>query len=108
MIIRIDGPAKSGKTWLAQALRSAQISHKRGALILDEDTPGEPEPLVEKIVKGMTLPRKGDIDLSKVPWKDEPSIIVIGDGGAQRLAKIEERFPGFTLRFGPLTQITIS
>jgi hypothetical protein len=54
-ILVITGPSQSGKTLIANALRNDQISKGKGALLVDEETQGDVEPLLEKIIKGKVL-----------------------------------------------------
>ena len=122
----ISGPAKSGKTTLAKTLRDNMISNRRGCLLLDETTEGDPKHLIEKIIVGEQFPDnvaniskvepgfndKGERDITKdvilrgldaLPWKKDPLVIVVGDKGKALLAEIEKVCPGFVNKFGPAT-----
>jgi len=91
-IIFIDGPSKSGKSFLGNALRNNQISKKQGGLLVDEDQNGEPKILLEKIIKGISLPDSA-IQAQDLPWKDEATIIFIGEKKSL-LAEFEKLTPG--------------
>lgn len=106
-IIIIDGPQGSGKTSIAVALRNNCISNGRGALLVDEDQDGELRPLLEKIIVGVALPPEGPVDAGDVPWKPEPSIIVVGKK-AKILDKFEKIVPGFNAKFGPVYRVKTS
>lgn len=77
----------------AQAIRSGRINKKCGALILDPAHPGEPRYLLEKIITG--VPFVGQ-PIDEVPWKPDPTVILVGDGASEMLAAIEKIAPGFT------------
>lgn len=94
--IRINGPAKSGKTVIANALRNYYITQRRGVLLIDENNPAETKDLVAKLVT------KEVSDWTKIdllPWKLDPVIIVIG-AQTDRLVEIENIVPGFAKKFG--------
>ena len=55
MIILIKGNASTGKSLIANALRNNQIAQGNGALLIDEDTEGDLDPLLEKIIAGKAL-----------------------------------------------------
>jgi hypothetical protein len=101
----INGPAKSGKSRLANALRNSQITNGKGALLVDDTNDGEIKPLLEKLLVGIELPRKPPADLSTLPWKDDPLVIVVG-AKAGILDDFEAALPGFKKFFGPVTTLT--
>jgi hypothetical protein len=108
----IKGPKGSGKTELANALRNSQITQSnpsegvyKGALLIDDDNDGETKPLIEKLLKGVELPDEPPADLSKLPWKDDPLIIIVGDEKGV-LKRLEKALPGFTQFFGPVRTLT--
>jgi hypothetical protein len=107
VIVIIQGPPKSGKTQLANSLRNAQISMKKGALLIDEDTQGEIKPLVEKILIGVELPPKENIpaDLKELPWKPESMVILVGERADSALQALEDAVPGFTAFHGPVNRM---
>lgn len=101
----IKGPEKSGKTQLAHALRDSQICNGKGALLIDDDNDGELKPLIEKILDGTELPDEPPADLSKLPWREDPLIILVGDK-AKMLKTFEAALPGFNKFFGPVRTLT--
>jgi len=101
MIVVIHGPPKSGKSFVATALRDLAQRMGRGVLLIDEDQDGEPERLVEKLLRGEFV--KG-AKVSDLPWKPAPQIIVVNKGG-DKLSEIESVLPGFTKAFGPVVLI---
>lgn len=106
MITVIDGPAKSGKTVLANLLRNAQITAGSGALILDNThVEHDPKALIEKLIDGDPLPEKVD-DLSKIKWKKNPVVLVVGKDGLTKLEEIEKRLPGFKKYMGPIQTLS--
>lgn len=132
-IFVIKGPAKSGKTFLANALRNTQNIQKKGpVLLLDETTDGHPLRLLEKMLAspmpldGITIPSpdgkkekaKGIVNLEDTPddamWDLEelafkpgdPLIIVVGEKGQAILDKIEDWVPGFQEKMGPRMGVT--
>jgi len=99
----ITGPAESGKTLIANALRNNQLSFKKGALLVDETTDGEIRHLIEKILVGVPLPQIIPADwATALPWKDDPMIILVGDQAGDTLAAFEGVLPGFSKKFGPI------
>lgn len=112
MITIIKGPAKSGKSQLGNALRNTHIGLSqpvegvfKGALLVDDTCDGEVKPLLEKLLIGAELPADPPEDLSKLPWKDEPLVIIIGDSG-RWLKAFEKALPGFTDYLGPVRTLT--
>jgi GTPase SAR1 family protein len=108
----IKGPKGSGKTQLANALRNSQITQSqpaegiyKGALLIDDDNDGETKPLIEKLLNGVELPDEPPADLSKLPWKDDPLIIIVGDEKPV-LKRLEKALPGFADFFGPIRTLT--
>jgi hypothetical protein len=101
-IILVSGEDKSGKSIIANALRSHQINNQMGALLIDEGNDGEVDILLEKILVGVNLPSEiPDGWEKKLPWKKNPAIILVGEKLGM-LAVFEERLPGFTKNFGPV------
>lgn len=94
----IKGPAKSGKTLIARALRNNQISNKKGALLIDEDQTGELNIQLEKIIDGANFDAKV---WKSLPWKLDAMIITVGDKD-KVLDEFEEVMPGFKEFFGPV------
>lgn len=122
MIYVIEGPAKSGKTTMAVALRSFAISNGRGALVIDEGTEGATAHQVEKLIDGDPKRAGGKVttltttngDLLKesfaadeINWKADPIVILV-NAGKDRLAEIEALVPGFTKKIGPVNMVTIN
>jgi hypothetical protein len=104
----IKGPSKTGKSLIATALRNNQISNKNGALLVDESSDGELDVLLEKLLIGINLPAVVD-NLSELPWKPEPMVILVGDkASAEWMAAFEARLPGFAAFFGPVYTINTS
>lgn len=104
MIIVIKGPAKSGKSSLAICLRNNQISNKHGALLIDEQSDGELDVLLEKIVVGVNMPAVAPKNLADIPWKPNSMVILVG-GKADMLDAIEKRLPGFRKYHGPVYHV---
>lgn len=103
-IIIIQGPAKSGKTMIAVALRNAQVAQAKGALLVDEDQDGDTAALIEKVLVGDPLPSE-PTDAKVLPWKPETDIILVGDK-AKMLDAFEALVPGFTAFHGPTFTVT--
>lgn len=103
-ITLIQGPSKTGKSLIANALRNNQISNKNGALLVDDTSGGELDVLLEKLLVGVNLPAVVD-RLHDLPWKPNPMVILVGDK-ASLLADFEARLPGFAAFFGPVYTIT--
>lgn len=108
----INGPPRSGKTQLAHALRNSHIGQSdaergiiKGALLIDDSCDGEIKPLLEKLLIEAELPAEPPTDLSKLPWKDEPLIILVGKK-AKFLDQLERALPGFAAHFGPIRTLT--
>lgn len=102
-IIVIQGPARSGKTTVANALRNNQIASKRGALLVDEANDGAPEHLLEKILRGTVL-RPG-APAAEQDWKPDCAVILVGEQAAM-LEVFEALAPGFAALHGPLYRVT--
>lgn len=122
MILFIEGPAQSGKSTMANALRNFAISNKRGALMIDDHADGAIAHHVEKIIDdgemrpkdklGRLTDPKGDVlkesfTVDEINWKADP-IIVFVNSGAKRLDEIEALIPGFTKKLGPVNVVAIS
>jgi hypothetical protein len=105
-VIIIRGPAKSGKTTIAQALRSAHINKRCGVLLIDEDNDGAVKPLIEKLLAGVELPQPPPADLSTLPWKPDPLVIIVGDASELRWLEIESAVPGFWRFMAPVYSVT--
>lgn len=101
-IIIITGPAKTGKSLVANALRNNAIAQGNGCLLIDEDQKGETKPLIEKLLDGAELPE--DPKVKDLPWKPSPLVVVVGKGAA-RLDEIEAALPGFGKLVGPVYTI---
>jgi hypothetical protein len=119
-IVIIRGDKATGKTLIANALRNNQIANKRGALLVDEDQPGEIKPLLEKLLVGVPLPTppadaddgararwREDFDINALPWKAEPMVILVG-GKEAVLDQFEEAAPGFKKLMGEVYVIDAS
>ena len=107
MIFHIEGPAGSGKSSIANAIRNGRIATDptNGALIVDEKCEGEPVHLLEKLIKGDPL--TPGTAAGKVKWKNDPTIIFVGKQIAM-LDEFEELAPGVTAKLGPIRKVTIS
>ena len=99
-IIAIKGPAKSGKSLLANSLRNTAIANGRGALLIDDHADGEAEHHLEKIIRGDSFVPGTPAD--QVNWKKEPQVILV-NSGVKRLEEFEAICPGFTEMFGPVS-----
>lgn len=112
MLYIIKGPAKSGKSTIANALRNNAISGGHPALLLD-DAAGEADPkaLVEKL---MTGPFDPAIESARQPWKKDPVgavgfvVVAVGDVGEAKLLEVEKLVPGFISTFGPTTKVSLA
>jgi hypothetical protein len=98
-IFIIQGPAMSGKSTIANALRNDAIAKGRGALLVDEKTDGEVIPLMEKIIDGVNLRPCAPAD--QQAWKKDPCVVLVGNRLGM-LDKFEEMAPGFRERLGPI------
>lgn len=122
MITIIEGPKKSGKTAMANAMRNAHIGktepmpvgapanwRPHGSLLIDDDTEGEPRHLLEKIIFGMALPADGTpIPASKVLWKVDPQVVVVGKKQEKLLDEFEKMVPGFKDKVGPVKRLKLA
>ena len=106
MIFHIEGPAKSGKSTIANAIRNDLINHKRGALLLDEQTEGEPIHLLEKLIDSAD-PFEAGTAASKTKWKKDGVVIAVGKQIAL-IDELEKLAPGFKKQFGPVSKVTLS
>lgn len=112
-IIHITGPAKSGKSLLANSMRNTQIGNGKGALLVDDTQDGEARYLLEKLVVGIPLGEKSGEGpavprpAADIPWKDDPVIIFVGDKIAL-LDEFEKIAPGFTKMFGPVREMALA
>lgn len=107
-IFLIQGASGTGKSTIANALRNNQVAHKKGALIVDEASDAEAKPLLEKLLVGAELPQPAPAGWqSKLPWKDSPTVILVG-AKAALLDVFEEMLPGFRQKFGPVHLVQTS
>lgn len=104
-IIHIVGPAKSGKTTVAQALRSLHLNQHRGVLLIDEQQEAKTADLILKIMTD--VPTGKEKSAADFRWKDDPVVILVGDQ-SRRLKEIEEIVPGFAKKFGKVYSISTS
>lgn len=117
----ITGPAKSGKTLIASALRNNKINQREGALLIDEHMDLQDiGPHIEKILVGATFPKDpppspaeswlddGPNGKPLLPWKTNPTIIVTGDRAEDVLARLESVLPGLKKKFGPVYYVKLS
>lgn len=118
MITIIEGPKKSGKSALANAMRDRQISRGfdekaqafHGALLIDEKAQDDAEPrhLLEKLIHGMALPADGTpVNAKDVPWKADPQVIIVGDA-TKWLKTFEKLVPGFKAKVGPVKKMKLA
>lgn len=107
MIFLIDGPAKSGKSRIANALRNDQIAKGNGALLVDETQNGAPNHLLEKLLVGGVGTLTSATDAAKLEWKKNCDVIVVG-AKKSILADFEKLVPGFKKQFGPVVTLTTS
>lgn len=105
MILHIVGPAQSGKTTIAQALRTAQLARGHGCLLVDEGCDGETQHLLEKIIAGDVLEQQTSADV--VNWKPSPLIVFV-NGEFDKLDEFEALAPGITDLLGPVYTVTTS
>lgn len=122
MITIIEGPKKSGKTAMANAMRNAHIGKSEpfsekvakdwrphGALLIDEDEKGEPRHLLEKLIHGMALPSDGSpVDAKHIPWKTDPQVVIVGKGNEKLLDEFEKLVPGFKAKVGPVKRLKLT
>lgn len=105
-IVVITGPARSGKSLIANALRNNQGLQKYGTLLIDEGNSGDPKALLEKLLVGVELP-DGVVDPGSLPWKPHSMIITVGEQ-SHLLAEFEKMLPGFMKFFGPVYSVSTS
>lgn len=119
-IIHIEGPKKSGKSLMANAMRNTHIGQSqpeegviKGALLVDDNQTGEPRYLLEKLMDGDILGERPGVGeaiprkVSDIKWKADVTVIFVGDK-IDLLAEFEELVPGFTKAFGPVTKLATS
>jgi hypothetical protein len=102
----IEGPSKSGKSTIANAMRNTRIGQGCGCLLVDEAQDGSPKVLIEKILVGIEVPKAAPADITALPWKKDPTVIMVGDKQAM-LAEFEKMLPGFIDLMGPVYRVTI-
>jgi len=103
-IVIIKGAPKTGKSLIANALRNDHIAKGCGTLLIDEQNDAGMDVLVEKLLVGDKMPKEAPKDLSSLPWKKTPMVIVVGDKTAV-LDAIEAALPGFKALMGPVYYI---
>lgn len=101
MIIKIKGPAKSGKTTVATALRNSQVGQGKGCLLIDETTEGDLNHLLEKIIVGIPF----EEGMTDIPWKKESMVIFVNDTD-KLIEEFEKMVPGFVEQLGPIHTLT--
>jgi len=111
-ILHITGPAKSGKSLMANNLRNNHINQGNGALLVDDSQTGEPRYLLEKLMLGESLGEPGmgppvPRPASKITWKADPLVIVVGDKIAI-MDEFEKLAPGFKKMLGPVKKMAMS
>lgn len=119
-IINITGPAKSGKTLMANSMRNTHIGQSdpengryNGFLLVDEDQEGEPRYLLEKLILGDSLGVQAGVgdavpqSADSIRWKNDPTVVFIGDK-ISVLADLEALAPGFTAMFGPVRTLALA
>lgn len=104
-IVKISGQEKSSPLLIANALRNAQVSSGKGALLMTEKINTELDPLIEKLIIGIKLPDEVPLNWKdELPWKTDPMIIMVNE--AQELLPLfEKRLPGFSAVFGPVVSV---
>jgi len=102
MIIVIKGPAKSGKSMVANALRDSQISRRKGCLLLDEQTEGDLVPLLEKIIIDVPFQQ----GMKNIPWKADSMVVAVNDK-ASLIDEFEAMVPGFKEQLGPVVVLNM-
>jgi hypothetical protein len=103
-ILIIKGPAKSGKSLLANSMRNTAISSGCGALMIDDHADGEAVHHLEKIIQGdRFVPGTAAAD---VKWKKDPKVILV-NSGEDRLKEFETICPGFTTVHGPVSKMNV-
>lgn len=122
MITIIEGPAKSGKSAMANGLRDNHISkggpftgdrpadwRPNGALLIDDGQAGEPRHLIEKLLHGDALPADGTpVPADQLNWKNDPQVIIVGKKQEKLLAQFEKLVPGFAKKVGPVKRLTLT
>lgn len=122
MITIIEGPAKSGKTALANSMRDQHIStggpllpdakkgwKPNGSLLVDEDQDGDPRHLLEKLLHGDALPTDGSpVKAEQLNWKNDPQVIVVGKKQEKLLDTFEKLVPGFAKKVGPVKRLKLT
>ena len=122
MITIIEGPAKSGKSAMANSLRNNHIGNggpftpdkgtdwrPNGVLLIDEDQEGEPRHLIEKLLHGEALPADGTpVPASKLDWKADPQVIIVGKKQEKLLDEFEKLVPGFAKKVGPVKRLKLA
>lgn len=103
-IVVIKGPAKTGKSLVANALRNNHINQKKGVLLIDETQEGDVKAQIEKLLVGIVLPESVPSNLKDLPWKPDPMIIVV-NSKISILEAFEKLVPGFKVFFGPVYTI---
>ena len=122
MITIIEGPAKSGKSALANSMRDRHIGaggpltpdakkdwKPNGALLIDEGQDGEPRHLIEKLLHGDALPADDSpVKASELNWKNDPQVIIVGKKQEKLLDVFEKLVPGFEKKVGPVKRLKLS
>lgn len=104
-IFHITGPSKSGKTFIANALRNSQVGQAKGALMVDEGNDGGAKELLEKIIVG--VPLVPGVSAKEIPWKPESIIIFVNDS-ISRLEEFKALVPDIEQHFGPVIKVQLA
>jgi len=102
-IYHIKGTDAKRAEATANMLRNTAINEGRGALIMRNGEKAEAKYLLEKIIVAEPF-MQGKKPVDQIPWKPKSDVIFVNDG-IGRLAEFEKLIPGFTKKFGPITEL---
>lgn len=121
MFFFVDGEGDEAK-FLADSLRSNAVNNKRPTLSLSSvNADAHPGRLIEKLLDGSLLvqrpqpteddpkPEEKAVEVSRQKFRDGDGVlVVVGQGGINKLDEIEKFMPGFTARFGERKTIKVT
>lgn len=102
-IIVITGD-QSAADLLGNSLRNTAISSGKGALLVKADQDGAVQHQIEKIIAGDVFVEGTPADA--VNWKPDPQVVFVNAGEAF-LAQFEAACPGFTVKLGPVSRLSL-